>query len=166
MKCSRRRADVATQADLHRIAILIDGERALMRRILDILEQEEKLLIAGESDALLALVREKSEVYQLLQRQHDGRAMLLGRLRLPNSDASVRTLCASMPDTLARWDEVLAFAREARERNDINGKLITERMHHNQAALSVLLTAADQPQLYGADGAARPTGGGRILGSA
>lgn len=157
---------MATQADLHKIAILIDGERALMRRFVDLLEHEEALLIAGETDALLALVREKSEIYQLLQRQHDGRALLLGRLRLDNSDASVRSLCAGMPDTLLRWDEVLKLAGEARERNGLNGKLIIERMHHNQAALSVLLSAADQPQLYGADGSTRPTGGGRILGSA
>jgi len=161
---------VATQADLHKIAILIDGERALMRRFVDLLEQEEALLIAGETDALLALVREKSEVYQLLQRQHDARALLLGRLlgrlRLDNSDASVRALCAAMPDTLLRWDEVLALAEAARDRNALNGKLIIERMHNNQAALSVLLSASDQPQLYGADGSTRPTGGGRHLGSA
>lgn len=157
---------MATQADLHKIAILIDGERALMRRFVDLLEQEEALLIAGETDALLALVREKSEVYQLLQRQHDARALLLGRLRLDNSNASVRALCAAMPDTLLRWDEVLALAETARDRNALNGKLIIERMHNNQAALSVLLSASDQPQLYGADGSTRPTGGGRHLGSA
>ncbi|MBL8444185.1 MAG: flagellar protein FlgN [Zoogloeaceae bacterium] len=157
---------MATQADLHKIAILIDGERALMRRFVDVLEHEESLLVAGETDALLALVREKSEIYQLLQRQHDGRALLLGRLRLGNNDAAVRSLCASMPDTLLRWEEVLALAREARERNSLNGKLIIERMHNNQAALSVLLSATDQPQLYGADGSTRPTGGGRHLGSA
>lgn len=157
---------MATQADLHRIAILIDGERALMRRIVGILEQEEALLIAGETDALLALVREKTEVYQLLQRQHDNRALLLARLGLHNDDKSVRHLCDAMPDTLARWGEVIELARQAQERNRINGQLITERMHHNQSALSVLLSAADQPQLYGSDGSTRPTGGGRHLGSA
>ncbi|MCK9258122.1 MAG: flagellar protein FlgN, partial [Azoarcus sp.] len=34
------------------------------------------------------------------------------------------------------------------------------------AALSVLLSAANHPQLYDADGQSRPSGGGRILGSA
>lgn len=157
---------MATQADLHRIAILIDGERALMRRFVDLLEQEERLLIAGETDALLSLVREKGEVYQLLQRQHDGRALLLGRLGLNNNDQSIRSLCASMSDTLSRWDEVLALANEARERNSLNGKLIIERMHNNQSALTVLLSASDQPQLYGSDGSTRLTGRGRHLGSA
>ena len=73
---------------------------------------------------------------------------------------------ATLPRVLARWDEVLELARSARAPNEINGKLILERMAHNQAALSVLLAAADQAPLYDADGHTRTVGGGRILGSA
>jgi len=151
---------------LARLAQFIDTEATLMRRFVALLEREEALLIAGETDALLALTREKSELYQQLQRQHDARALLLGRERLENTDTSLRALCRAMPETLSRWDEILSLANEARSRNEINGKLITERMQHNQAALSVLLSAADQPQLYDAEGVARPTGRGRHLGSA
>ncbi|HRP74256.1 MAG TPA: flagellar protein FlgN [Rhodocyclaceae bacterium] len=151
---------------LARLAQFIDTEATLMRRFVALLEREEALLIAGETDALLALTREKSELYQQLQRQNDARALLLGRERLENTDASLRALCRAMPETLSRWDEILSLANEARSRNEINGKLITERMQHNQAALSVLLSAADQPQLYDAEGVARPTGRGRHLGSA
>lgn len=151
---------------LARLAQFIDTEATLMRRFVALLEREEALLIAGETDALLALTREKSELYQQLQRQNDARALLLGRERLENTDASLRALCRAMPETLSRWDEILSLANEARSRNEINGKLITERMQHNQAALSVLLSAADQPQLYDSEGVARPTGRGRHLGSA
>ncbi|MFN3985960.1 MAG: flagella synthesis protein FlgN [Rhodocyclaceae bacterium] len=154
------------QAEKHRFAIVVDGERALMARFLGLLDQEEALLIAGDTDALLPLAKEKSEVYQLLQRHYDSRALLLGRLGLTNSGDAIRELCADMPDTLVRWNEVLELAAQAKTRNELNGKLIVERMHDNQAALSVLLTAADQPQLYDAEGSARPTGGGRMLGSA
>ncbi len=82
------------------------------------------------------------------------------------SDASIRSICTGLPRVLARWDEVLELARSARARNEINGKLITERMAHNQAALSLLLSAADQPPLYDAEGNTRAIGGGRMLGSA
>jgi flagellar biosynthesis protein FlgN len=101
-----------------------------------------------------------------LQRLHDERSLLLGRLGHVASDTGVRAVCAQLPRVLARWDELLELARQARDRNAINGGLIIERMAHNQAALSVLLAAADRPQLYDADGRARPTGTGRILGSA
>lgn len=149
-----------------RLAHLIDAEQGLLRRFLTLLEREEALLVAGETDALMALSREKTEIYHLLQRQHDTRAQLLRAEKLPNTDAAIRQVCAGAPDTLARWDANLELARTAQARNQSNGKLITERMHNNQAALSVLLTAAEAPQLYDAAGAARPTGRGRHLGSA
>ena len=152
--------------DVHRLVGLIDSEALLLRGFLALLEREEALLVAGETDALLTLTREKTERYHQLQRIHDDRALLLGRLRLPNTDATIREVCGAMPASAARWDEILELARQAQARNALNGKLITERMQHNQAALSVLLTAAEKPQLYDAAGMARPTGRGRHLGSA
>ena len=152
--------------ELQRLALLIDSEGALMRGFLSLLEREEALLVAGETDALLALAQEKTERYHQLQRLHGDRALLLGRLGKPNTDASIRELVRALPNTLGRWDEILELARQAQARNQSNGKLITERMHNNQAALSVLLAAGQKPQLYDAAGMTRTTGGGRHLGSA
>lgn len=157
---------MSSAATVTRIANLIEAEFTQLRRFMDVLEREEALLVAGDIDALQALTAEKTEIFQQLQRQHDARALLLGSERLPNEDASVRSVCKGAPATLARWDATLALAREARARNQINGKLINERMKNNQAGLSVLLTAAQAPQLYDASGAARPAGRGRHLGSA
>ncbi|PKO58012.1 MAG: flagellar protein FlgN [Betaproteobacteria bacterium HGW-Betaproteobacteria-13] len=153
-------------AEIQRIALLIEAEAIQLREFLDHLQREEALLVSGDTEGLLALTTTKTERYRQLQRLHDDRALLLGRLGLPNKDASIRQVCAQLPRVLARWDEVIELAREARTRNELNGKLINERMQHNQAALSVLLSAANHPQLYDADGQSRPSGGGRILGSA
>ncbi|NMG56100.1 flagella synthesis protein FlgN [Aromatoleum aromaticum] len=71
-----------------------------------------------------------------------------------------------LPHTLSCWGEIRELARSAQRCNEINGKLIVERMQHNQSALSVLLTAAGQPQLYNATGLTRPHSSGRHLGSA
>ena len=154
------------QPELQRLAGLIDSEAALLRAFVALLEREEALLIAGEADALFALTDEKTDRYRRLQRLHEDRALLLGRMARPATEASIRELCASLPDTLAYWDEIRELAREAQRRNALNGKLVAERMRHNQAALAVLLTAADRPQLYDAGGMARTTGAGRHLGSA
>ncbi len=152
--------------DQQRLALLIEAEAIQLCEFLAVLDREEALLVAGDSDGLLTLSRDKNDRYRQLQRLHDDRALLLGRLGRTMSDASMRELCAGLPRVLARWDDVLELARNARDRNAINGKLILERMAHNQAALSVLLSAANHPQLYDAAGQARPSGGGRILGSA
>ncbi|HRP65268.1 MAG TPA: flagellar protein FlgN [Thauera sp.] len=155
-----------TPADQQRLALLIEAEAIQLREFIALLEREESLLVAGDIDALLALTQDKNERYRRLQRLSDDRALLLGRLGRTPSDAAIREICAKLPRVLARWEEVIELAGKARDRNDLNGKLIVERMAHNQAALSVLLTAADQPPLYDAEGHSRPIGGGRMLGSA
>tara|TARA_R110002049_G_scaffold102231_4_gene247596 strand:- start:2975 stop:3448 length:474 start_codon:yes stop_codon:yes gene_type:complete len=149
-----------------RLAQAVEAELTLLERFLDLLRREQELLIAGDTDALMALTTRKSELHRQLQRQHDALSMLLGQLGHTPSSEAVRTLCADLPDTLARWTRVLDIGAEVRALNEINGKLIVERMQNNQAALTVLLAAADQPSLYDADGTARPTGRGRHLGSA
>lgn len=155
-----------TPADQQRLALLIEAEAIQLKEFIDLLDREEASLSSGDTDALLALIPDKNERYRRLQRLSDDRALLLGRLGLATTDASIRGLLDGLPRVLARWDEVLELGRRASERNTINGKLILERMAHNQAALSVLLAAADQPPLYDAEGHTRAVGGGRMLGSA
>lgn len=153
-------------ADLQRLALLIEAEAIQLQEFMSLLEHERTCLLARRTDDLVSLAQEKSERYQRMQRLHDDRSRLLAKLGRDMSDASIRALCAGLPRVLKRWDEVLESARRAQEANRLNGKLILERMAHNQAALSVLLSAANHPQLYDAAGQARPSGGGRILGSA
>jgi flagella synthesis protein FlgN len=152
--------------ELQRIALLIEAEASQFKKFLELLTREEALLVAGDTEALPTLTQEKTERYRQLQQLHDDRALLLARCGLANDNATLRKLFAKLPRVLARWDEALAVAAQARERNTLNGQLIAERMQHNQAALSALLVAADRPQLYDAEGHSRPAGGGRILGSA
>lgn len=157
-------------SELQRIALLLEAESSQLKKFLDLLEREETILISGNTDALLPITQEKDERYRQLQQLHDDRSMLASRYSRGNGNgngnAMMRSLFAGMPKALARWDEVLSLAVRAQERNHVNGQLITRHMQHNQAALSVLLAAADHPQLYDAGGHSRPSGGGRMLGSA
>ena len=157
---------MSVSPELQRIATLIDAEAGELRAFVSLLEREESLLVTGDADPLLTLARDKSERCQRLQRIHDERTRLLARLRQPHTDAAIRDLVAALPNAPARWDEVADLARRAQARNTLNGKLIAERMQHNQAALSVLMNAAEQAPLYDAAGMAQPIGGGRHLGSA
>lgn len=153
-------------AELQRIALLVEAELLQLGEFLALLDREEAVLIKGDTDALLAIANEKNERYRQLQRLTDERSRLLGRAALTSADAAMRTLFGNLPRVLVRWDELVSAARQARDRNALNGKLILERMTGNQAALSILLSAANHPQLYDADGLSKPTGGGRMLGSA
>ncbi|MCL2590819.1 MAG: flagellar protein FlgN [Betaproteobacteria bacterium] len=152
--------------ELQRIALLLEAESSQLKKFLDLLEREETVLISGDMDGMLLVTKEKNDRYRQLQHLHDDRSMLVARFGHGNGDAAIRRLCAKLPKALARWDEILSLAGRAKEHNHVNGQLIAKHMQHNQAALSVLLTAADHPQLYDAGGYSRPSGGGRMLGSA
>ncbi len=157
---------MSTHPDHARFLTLLADEVAQLRGFVDLLGREETLLLDGQTDALLATAEEKTQRYRTLQRLADERVRVLARLGQPATDAAIRSLCANQPTSLAQWDTVLELARDAQARNARNGLLINERMQHNQAALTTLLSAADQPQLYDAAGQSRPTGSGRKLGSA
>lgn len=149
-----------------RLARLIQEERTGLQGFIALLRREEALLIATQIDALASLAEEKTALYRTLQRLSDERVVMFARLAAAVNDANIRVVLADLPDALGAWQEVVSLAAEARERNRVNGQLITERLQNNQQALSVLLAAAEHPQIYGPDGQSRPTSSGRLFGSA
>lgn len=149
-----------------RLARLIQEERTGLQGFIALLRREEALLIATQIDALASLAEEKTALYRTLQRLSDERVVMFARLGAAVNDANIRVVLADLPDALGSWQEVVSLAAEARERNRVNGQLITERLQNNQQALSVLLAAAEHPQIYGPDGQSRPTSSGRLFGSA
>lgn len=152
--------------ELQQIALLLEAESSQLKEFLNLLEREEASLASGDTDGLLPITKEKNDRYRQLQHLHDDRTTFVSRFGHGKGDTAIRRLCAKMPRTLARWDEILTLATRAKEHNRINGQLIAKHMQQNQAALSVLLSAANHPQLYDAAGQSRPSGGRRMLGSA
>jgi hypothetical protein len=102
-------------ADRQRLALLIEAEAIQLGEFVELLAREEALLVAGEVEALVALCHDKNERYRRLQRLSDDRSLLLGRSGQPVSDAVIRAWLDGLPRVLARWDEVIALARAARE---------------------------------------------------
>ena len=151
-----------TASELLQLARIVEDEARLLEQFIALLTEEESLLVQGQTDALLGIADQKTQIYRRLQFLHDERSRTVTRSRSGSLPAA---LAAAPGNTTGRWEDVLALAREARQRNTTNGKLIADRMKHNQAALTVLLAAADQPQLYGPEGHSRPTARGRPLGS-
>lgn len=151
--------------DLSRLHRLIEEQAALLQDFVGLLEQEESLLVSGQTDALMTLADQKTRIYRRLQLLHDDQMRALACRSAEALQGEMERAIQKLPAAQARWRQLLELATEARRRNQLNGQLIAERMKHNQAALSVLLAAADAPQLYGPDGSARPTARGRILGS-
>jgi flagella synthesis protein FlgN len=148
-----------------RLAHLIQEELVLLERFVDLLKREEALLVANQTDSLLALAAEKTAQYRSLQRISDERVTHFARARLALTPANIAAALAGQPLSLSTWQAVIKLARDAHARNKLNGQLITERLSNNQQALSTLLMAAEQPQIYGPDGHSRLGASSRHLGS-
>ena len=138
----------------------------MLSDFVSLLEREQSLLLDGETDALLEMAEQKTRMYRRLQYLSDERARLFAGSRQPLDAAAIRQALSEHATALTDWDQVVRLARQASEQNQINGRLIGERMQNNQQALTVLMAAAAQPgATYGPDGQSKPHLSGRRFGS-
>lgn len=151
------------------IVELISAELGVLRQFVDVLRREQAALTDGVTDSLMALAEEKvrfAEQLAAMNHDRDLRLHAAGFGRGRDAMQAWRTssdLSIKVQNDLAT---VIELAKEARRLNDLNGKLVADRMQHNQQALNVLLSAAKQSALYGPDGQTRVGPSGRTLGSA
>jgi flagellar biosynthesis protein FlgN len=147
---------------------LVQQETAALRSFISLLEQESKLLVADNVDQLLLLAEEKSAYAANLSEIGNQRESAFSQLGVQTNAPAISERLQNQPESLRRaWQSLIELAREARELNSLNGKLINTRLQHNQQALNVLLDAAAPVNTYGPDGQQRMgSGSGRTFGSA
>ena len=151
------------------IAALVTAELSVFSAFVAVLQREQSALTIGQTDLLTALADEKvgfAERLAALARDRDSRLGAAGFGEGRAGMAALRAASDIPPKIHAELQTLLELAREARSLNDINAKLLTDRLQHNQQALNVLLNAARQSALYGPDGQTEVGSSGRELGSA
>ncbi|MCX7173283.1 MAG: flagellar protein FlgN [Proteobacteria bacterium] len=144
-------------------------ELAALREFTAILQQEQQALVAGDIDKLIPVIEEKTSLAASLNRFAEQRQRLISAAGMPNDRSGLEAWLATQrlgAKDRADWKKLLTLTGEAQALNEINGKLIAMRMQHNQQALNVLLSAANQATLYGPDGQTKSTGGGHLFGKA
>lgn len=117
------------------------------------LQAEQKALVGNDVAALNAISQTKQKQVETLNRLASERMRHLATMGFGANESSMPQWLSVAGDGERRaWNDLLAIAREANTCNQINGKLILQGMQHHQQALAVLLAAANQVSLYGADG--------------
>lgn len=147
----------------------LKDELAALHDFTAILQQEQQALVAGDIDKLIPLVEEKTRLAASLNLFAEQRQRLISAAGLPNDRTGLEAWLATQPlNTRDRtdWTKLLGLTGEAQTLNETNGKLIAMRIQHNQQALNVLLSAANQTTLYGPDGQTKPAGRGHLFGKA
>lgn len=152
--------------DTTRFIQLCRDEGECLSRLLVLLEEEQGLLVRGETLALEPLTDEKVRVLSQLAEQGRLRLDLMQAHGLLDREALLQWL-SGQEEACAVWVALEKDLARAHALNESNGRFITEKLARTEEALHVLRTAAASTLGYGRDGAT-PTVpvGGRHLGSA
>ncbi|WP_297477880.1 flagella synthesis protein FlgN [Ferrovum sp.] len=130
----------------------LDEEILALAQFQALLDEEQGLLMSGETLPLIPLAEKKNRFAQ--------RLIDLTTYRRELGEPPVG-------HNIDRLNALLANTQKAETTNRTNGELIQIRLRHNQQALTILQQAAQKATLYGPDGQtlAPVTGSGRPLAS-
>ncbi|MBV8679322.1 MAG: flagellar protein FlgN [Aquitalea sp.] len=147
-------------------AALCRAETAQVVRLVELLQQEQQAMIAGQVHLLEPLADSKSRVLDELAQHSQRRAQLMKTLGLSDSD-TVYVWLADKPDERQAWLELEDHIHRAQGINQLNGSFIEQQLGQVEEALAVLRQAAAATMSYDRGGQqAQPLGGRRFLGSA
>jgi len=143
--------------NIESFAVIIENEKNIIQKFLEILKKEEEILIHGHINGLDLLVFDKTrlaEQLELISRQRiqflseNGYATDKGGMVKWFNDHPLMT------NVKAIWKELIVLAKHAQSLNTINGKAISVRLQHNQCTYLALQSAAGNVSLYGPKGQA------------
>lgn len=149
-------------AAMENLTQLLREEAVLYAQLIALLRDEQQALAQGAAEDIIKLTAAKAEcVAQIdnLEAQRQQHAQHTG---------NTKALSTSKPDTpLGQlWQHLTDLATQARDLNQLNGRMINMRLQRTQAALEVLRNDEQRPSVYGPDGQSQSSGKGRPLTSA
>lgn len=129
----------------------LKAENLAWQALLDVLQDEEQALIAGDADRVALLNTAKLAQLQCVSDHARGRhGELLAAGHTPNHAGMVAWLAQSgLPDLNTRWQRLCTMERDAQAMNQRIGSLIELRLAATRQALNVLVhSATHQGGLY------------------
>ncbi|AXK38323.1 flagella synthesis protein FlgN [Crenobacter cavernae] len=149
-----------------RFAELCREEIAALATLLATLEAEQRALVGREVSALEALAEQKAEQLRALEEPSRERAAVMRSAGLVDA-ASLNAWLADKPEALSAWEALEVTLARTRSVNQVNGRLMGDRLERVEEALAVLKSAAAATMGYERDGSqGQVMSGGRHLGSA
>ncbi|MBL8478246.1 MAG: flagellar protein FlgN [Sterolibacteriaceae bacterium] len=153
------------------IANLLDQTIGALKEFLAAVADERHCLVKGDTSQLLAIAEKKSALATRLSDLDTRRDAALGAAGLGIGRAGVEAWIAARPVGMRpaahkSWQIYMDLATEARDENELNGKLIAAHLQQNQQALEALLGSSAAGGTYGADGQRSMAASRRPLGSA
>lgn len=143
-------------------------EAELIARFKSTLLREQEILRSGKTDGLSEVNEEKLSLVDALNQAGIDRSRLISP-DAGTSSVEMQTWLSAHPreNEVARlWGSLLHAARETRDLNESNGRLINMLHQKTSDALSFLTQGNADPSLYGSNGQSALSTGSRIIDSA
>jgi len=153
------------QHDASSLLRVVTAELDIVQRFVSLLGVEQAALSSGDTDQLPELIEQKNLTANQLGTLAKERNTVLAAQGYAADRAGIEAWCEHYPrhtDVAEAWKKTISLASEARELNNINGKLITLRMQYNAKALEALRGGSNSLDLYGPDGQSTSLGRIRI----
>lgn len=156
--------------DITSIAAITEREVSLISCFVDLLKDEQEVLKRGEAATLPDISARKITLVEELNSLELERGNALGITAEQNTRQAMSNWLAHNPNARSaavNWENLLNFARQAKELHDLNARLVSIHLQQTSEALAVLTRQSEKNSLYGANGGqAAQTSGSRIVDSA
>jgi flagellar biosynthesis protein FlgN len=135
---------------------LLAEEVNALAHLATLLDREHELLLANDAEELDNAGEARQACIGELVRIEDERRSLCRMMNVPADAAGLDRLltwCDPSQSLKRRWASCAERAASCRQRNDRNGALVSARLKKVEAMLDVLTGRANQPKVYGRQGA-------------
>jgi flagella synthesis protein FlgN len=135
---------------------LLAEEVSTLGRLATLLDREHEILLADAPEELENAGEARQACVSELMRIEDERRSLCRMMNVPADAAGLDRLlswCDPSHNLKRRWASCAERAASCRERNDRNGALVAARLKRVEGLLEVLSGRANQPKVYGRQGA-------------
>ena len=145
---------------------LITEESTGLAQLIELLEHEHGLLVAGDAVGLSAAINERQRCVGRIARVDDERRAMCRARNLTLDAQGLEKLlrwCDPVGTLSARWAECAAAATRCRVLNDRNGALVGTQLQHVRARLGALIQSGRETLTYRRNGAFGQGTVGRML---
>ncbi len=151
---------------LERLRLCVEACAARADQVAAVLEEEGRMLRAGDLDQLEPLLRRKSEYLADLEAAETDWRTAYAETGLPEGRNGVRLLLRSADEELrAAWDQLEERISAVQLLNEANGRLIHRNLAYRRRLMEILAQGGeeDAPVTYGTDGNRSPAARSRNI---
>ena len=134
----------------------VRDEFSLINTLIELMKQEQRLLVAADTDGLTAVTAQKSQLVAQMAALSKTRHDQLAQAGFAAEDASMAGWLERHGDKdgASLWQDLLAATRQAKELNRVNGMLISKQLNNTHTLLNAMRTPAGaaDPGVYGPSG--------------